>query len=119
MRDVVLYMSMSLDGLVWSEREPPGAAIPESVDLKEWKLGQISGAAAHLMGRVTYGEMSSYWPQSEDVYAAPMNDIAKVVFSTTLKDEEATWPVSRVARGDLAEEIAAIKAESGADVIVW
>jgi dihydrofolate reductase len=71
------------------------------------------------MGRVTYEEMSSYWPQSKDPYAAPMNDIPKVVFSKTLSDEEAGWPVTRVARGDLATEIAAIKAEPGADVIVW
>ena len=71
------------------------------------------------MGRVTYQEMASYWPRSEDPYAAPMNDIPKVVFSKTLGDGEATWPVTRVARGDLAAEIAAIKAESGPDVVVW
>jgi dihydrofolate reductase len=71
------------------------------------------------MGRVTYQEMSSYWPQSDDPYAAPMNDIPKVVFSKTLSDAEATWPETRVARGDLATEIATIKAEAGPDVIVW
>jgi len=29
MRDVILYMSMSLDGFVASDREHPGVAIPE------------------------------------------------------------------------------------------
>jgi dihydrofolate reductase len=48
-----------------------------------------------------------------------MNDIPKVVFSKTLTDAEATWPETRVARGDLATEIAAIKAEPGPEVIVW
>ncbi len=48
-----------------------------------------------------------------------MNDIPKVVFSKTLSDAEATWPETRVARGDLTTEIAAIKAEPGPDVIVW
>jgi dihydrofolate reductase len=119
MRDVILYMSMSLDGFVDSDREHPGTAIPEGPELKRWKLDQISDAGAHLMGRVTYKQMSSYWPESEDPYAASMNDIPKVVFSTTLGDAEATWPVTRVARGDLADEIAAIKAEPGPDVIVW
>src|SRR5215213_9401901 len=119
MRDVVLYMSMSLDGFISSDRAHPGTAIPEGVELKQWKLDRISKAGAHLMGRVTYQEMASYWPQSEDPYAAPMNDIPKVVFSKTLGDGEATWPVTRVARGDLAIEIAAVKAESGPDVIVW
>ena len=47
-----------------------------------------------------------------------MNSIPKVVFSKTLTDDEATWPESRVARGELAAEIAAIKAKPGADVIV-
>jgi dihydrofolate reductase len=71
------------------------------------------------MGRVTYQEMSSYWPQSADPYASPMNDIPKIVFSKTLSVAEATWPETRVARGDLRTEIAGIKAEPGPDVIVW
>ena len=112
-------MSMSLDGFIDSDREHPGMAIPEGAELKQWKLDRISKAGAHLMGRVTYQQMSSYWPQSDDPYAAPMNDIPKVVFSKTLSDAEATWPVTRIARGDLATEIAAIKAEPGPDVIVW
>ena len=119
MRDVILYMSMSLDGFVGSDREHPGAAVPEGSELKQWKLGRISRAGAHLMGRTTYQEMSSFWPQSDDPYAAPMNDIPKVVFSKTLSDAEADWPETRVARGELATEIAAIKAEPGPDVIVW
>jgi dihydrofolate reductase len=119
MRDVILYMSMSLDGFVGSERAHPGAAVPEGAELKQWKLDHISQAGAHLMGRTTYQEMSSYWPHSDDAYAAPMNDIPKVVFSTTLSEADASWPVTRVARGDLATEIDTIKAEPGADVIVW
>ena len=71
------------------------------------------------MGRKTYEEMSSYWPQSDDPYAPPMNDIPKIVFSKTLDDSDASWPTTRVARGDLASEIAAIKAEPGPDVIAW
>jgi dihydrofolate reductase len=82
------------------------------------KLDHISKAGAHLMGRTSYQEMSSYWPQSDDEYAAPMKDIPKVVFSKTLSDAEAIWPVTRFARGDLATEIATIKAEPGPDVIV-
>jgi dihydrofolate reductase len=50
----------------------------------------------------------------EDV---PMNDIPKVVFSSTL--ERADWPDSRIAGGDLAEEIAALKREPGKDMIAW
>ena len=96
----------------------PGIAIPDA-ELKQWKLDRISKAGAHLMGRKTYEEMSSYWPQSDDPYAHPMNDIPKIVFSKTLDDDDASWPTSRVARGELPTEIAAIKAEPGPDVIAW
>ncbi|CAM3436250.1 dihydrofolate reductase family protein [Occultella aeris] len=119
MRSVTLYMSMSLDGFVGGDRDHPGMAVPEGPELKQWKLDQITKAGAHLMGRVTYQEMSSYWPHSDDPYAAPMNDIPKVVFSTTLSDAEAPWPDTYVARGDLATEIAAIKEQGDADAIVW
>ncbi|HYY18258.1 MAG TPA: hypothetical protein VE864_05400 [Streptosporangiaceae bacterium] len=44
-----------------------------------------------------------------------MNDIPKVVFSTTLT--EATWPESTIARGDLAGEIAALKNQPGGEII--
>ena len=119
MSDVILYMSMSAAGFVDSSRGHPGTTVPETHELRQWKLGQISGAGAHLMGRVTYEQMSSFWPTSADPYAAPMNDIRKVVFSTTLTDEAATWPDTTVARGDLATEITAIKAGPGPDVIAW
>jgi dihydrofolate reductase len=118
MRKLILGMSMSLDGYVASDRQHPGA-LPEDEELERWKVDWISGAGAHLMGRVTYQEMSSFWPRSSHPYAEPMNSIPKVVFSRTLHDSEAAWPATRVARGDLAAEIAAIKEEPGPDVIAW
>jgi dihydrofolate reductase len=59
--------------------------------------------------------MAAVWPTSTSEYAAPMNEIPKVVFSKTL--ENANWPESRIPRGDLAEEIAALKREPGNDLI--
>jgi len=112
-------MSMTLDGHVDSDRQHPGA-LPEDDELVQWRLDWMKGAAgAHLMGGASYEQMASFWPKSEHPYAAPMNDIPKVVFSKTLSDGEATWPTTRVARGDLATEIAAIKEEPGPDVIAW
>ncbi len=119
MRKVILSMSMSLDGHVDSDRQHPGA-LPEDQELVQWRLDWMNGAAgAHLMGRTSYEQMASFWPKSKHPYAAPMNDIPKVVFSKTLSDSKATWPATRVARGDLATEIAAIKEEPGPDVIAW
>ncbi len=116
MRQVTLQMGMSLDGYVASDAEHPGVAVPEDAELVSWKLDRVARAGAHLMGRTTYLEMAGYWPHSTHQYAAPMNDIPKIVFSRTLR--EGSWPTTRIARGDLAAEIAAIKAEPGADVMV-
>jgi dihydrofolate reductase len=117
MRHVTLMMGMSLDGYVASDRLHPGASVPEDAELVAWKLDRVAAAGAHLMGRVTYQEMAGFWPHSTDAYAAPMNDIPKVVFSKSLT--EATWPTTRIAREDLATEIAAIKEQAGSDVIAW
>lgn len=67
MREVILYMSTSLDGFVSSDREHPGMAVPEGDELKRWKLDRVRRAGAHLIGRVTYQEMSSYWPRSDNI----------------------------------------------------
>jgi dihydrofolate reductase len=118
MSRVVLHMSLSLDGYVASDRQHPGM-LPEDDDLVAWKLDRITRAGAHLMGHKSYTEMAGSWPNSSGPYAAPMNDIPKIVFSRTLSDEDATWPVTRIVRGDLATEIATIKREPGPDVIAW
>ncbi len=44
-----------------------------------------------------------------------MNEIPKVVFSKTL--QTADWAETRIARGDLSEEIAQLKREPGSDLI--
>jgi dihydrofolate reductase len=117
LRKVVLIMTASLDGYVVA---PEGSAVggePEQPELKQWKLARISRAGTHIMGRVTYDAMGAVWPNSKDDYAGPMNDIPKVVFSKSLK--EATWPESRIASGDLAHEIEALKNEPGGEIIAW
>ena len=119
MRQLVLMMGVSLDGLV---ARPGGygavsGLLPEDPALKERKLEWLGDAGLHLMGRTTYQEMAGFWPTSDDAYPAPMNDIPKVVFSRTL--ERAEWADSRIARGDLAAEIAQLKGESGKDMIAW
>ena len=116
MRQVILQMGMSLDGYVASDVEHPGVAVPEDAELVGWKLDRVAKAGAHLMGRTTYLEMAAYWPHSTHQYAAPMNDIPKIVFSKTLR--QGSWATTRIASGDLAAEIAGIKDESGPDVMV-
>lgn len=90
---------------------------PEDPALKQVKLDWMRQVGTHAMGRVTYQEMAEHWPTSPDAYAAPMNDLPKVVFSKTLQHAE--WGDSRVARGDLAAEIASLRAGPGGDIIAW
>jgi dihydrofolate reductase len=120
MRRLVLQMGVSLDGLVARPGGHGGGGWglpPEDPALKQRKLDWLHDTGLHLMGRTTYEEMAAFWPTSDDDYAAPMNDIPKVVFSTTL--ERADWPESRIARGDLADEIAKLKRQPGKDMIAW
>jgi dihydrofolate reductase len=115
-RKVTLMMSMSIDGFVVGPHGHAGA-LTEPEELKQWKLDRVRRAGTHIMGRVTYEEMAAHWPTSTDDYAAPMNEIPKVVFSTTL--DKATWAKSSIARGPLADEIAALRRQSGGEIIAW
>jgi dihydrofolate reductase len=119
MRRLILQTSVSIDGYVaaldgshpWSEGSEEDEAF------KRWILDSVWAAGAHLMGRVTYEEMSAFWPTSTSEYARPMNEIPKVVFSKTLG--RADWPETRIARGDLSEEIDRLKREPGNDLIAY
>ena len=116
MRKLVLMMSVSIDGFVAGPHAHAGG-LPEPDELKRWKLDRVRQAGTHIMGRVTYEEMAAHWPTSADDYAAPMNEIRKVVFSKTLG--EVTWAESSIARGDLEEEIATLRRQPGGEIIAW
>jgi dihydrofolate reductase len=119
MRRLILQTSVSIDGYVaaldgshpWTEAGDGDDAVGR------WILDSVRAAGAHLMGRVTYEEMAAFWPTSDSDFAAPMNEIPKVVFSKTL--ERADWPETRIARGDLADEIGRLKREPGNDLIAY
>ena len=117
MRKVVLSFWVSLDGYSVDEDtelwEVLGAL--EDPEHEKHLVGWLGQAGTHIMGRVTYDEMAKTWPTATDAVATPMNDIPKVVFSSTLAS--ADWPQTRIARGDTAEEIATLKSEPGGDIV--
>jgi dihydrofolate reductase len=116
MRKLVLKMSVSVDGFVGTEDGGVDWIFPSfSDDGASWAVDTLWQAGAHLMGRATYLDMAAYWPTSTEVFAAPMNEIPKVVFSRTLQN--ADWTESRVADGDLATEIGRLKDEPGKDLL--
>jgi dihydrofolate reductase len=118
MRRLILQMGVSIDGYVAAlDGSHPWGYATEDETTKRWKLDSVYGASAHLMGRVTYEDMASFWPASKSEYARPMNEIPKVVFSKTL--QRADWPDTRIARGDISEEIEQLKREPGNDLIAY
>jgi dihydrofolate reductase len=81
-RKLILKMSVSLDGFVGGPNgEIDWIFKTTSEDGKRWTVDRISEAGAHLMGHKTFNDMAAYWPNSSEVFAAPMNEIPKIVFS--------------------------------------
>jgi dihydrofolate reductase len=118
MRRLILQTGVSIDGYVAAlDRSHPWGVEREDESMKSWVLDSVWAAGAHLMGRVTYEEMAAFWPTPTSEYARPMNEIPKVVFSKTLQN--ADWPETQIARGDLAEEIGRLKREPGNDLIAY
>jgi len=113
MRRVVLQMGVTVDGYVAG----PGdwGLPPEHPDVEAWKVASLGKVGTHIMGRVTYEEMARHWPSATGQYAEFMNTLPKVVFSTTLT--AAGWDGTRIARGDLTEEVTALKNEPGGEIM--
>jgi dihydrofolate reductase len=118
MRRLILQTGVSVDGYVAAlDRSHPWGGGSEDEGVKRWILDSVWAAGAHLMGRVSYEEMAAFWPTSTSEYARPMNEIPKVVFSKSL--QRADWPETRIAGGELSDEIARLKGEPGKDLIAY
>ncbi len=116
MRKLILQMQYSLDGFISGPNGEVEWAFPGiDTELTEWIVQKLWQAGAHLMGSVTYHDMADYWPSSTEPYAAPMNQIPKIVFSGSLR--EANWRETRIVSGDLLKEIAQLKQEPGGDML--
>jgi dihydrofolate reductase len=108
-RSVVLKMVVSLDGFATS---PDGTHdwMFEffGEDSGEWNRRALDAAGVHAMGRRSYEIMGPHWAASDGPIATAMNEKPKAVFSRTLR--QADWGPAEIFSGDLAAEIAALKA---------
>lgn len=123
MSKLVYSMGVSLDGYIAG---PDGeiAMLTPTEELHRFHNEQAQGLAAHLCGRRLY-EVMSYWdtaaeedpslPEHELEFAAIWKALPKVVFSTTL---DRVGKNARLATGDLATEVAALKEESDGEIAV-
>ena len=110
MASLILKMSVSLDGYV---APPDGStdwvAAGRSPDGASWTVETLGNAGAHLVGAVTYARWASSWPGASGPFAAPMNEIPKIVFSSSTTS--ADWGETTIATGDLADAVARLKQE--------
>ncbi len=146
MRDLILKMSMSVDGFVSDLEGSNTWMFGADQEAKAWGVDYIWNASLHIMGARSFRDMAAWWPTSTDPFAAPMNQIPKAVFSrqgsailgngsTTAALDAAravnaatrpsaapqpgadSWARAYVASGDLAEEVARLKAQDGKPII--
>jgi dihydrofolate reductase len=75
-------------------------------------------AGALLLGRKTYEIFAAHWPNvgGDDPVAAKLNSVPKYVASRTLS--EVSWSNSTLIQGDVAEAVARLKEEPGAEIQV-
>lgn len=115
-------MSLSLDGYVESSDGKIDFAKSRSPEGAAWVGEKMAQAGAHLLGRKSFVQFSSFWPTASIPLAKTMNEIPKIVFSRqSFKPADLTaakgWADARVMSGDLAAGIAALKNEPGKDLL--
>lgn len=118
MARLIMWNLMSLDGYF----EGPDHDISFLQDawgpeLESLSMEQGRGADALLFGRATYQMMASYWPTATGDIADFMNALPKFVASRTMKTSD--WSNTRFLSGDVAAEVARLKAEMKKDLYVF
>ena len=130
MRKLVVGTFVTLDGVMQAPGGPDedrdggfehgGWLVPFFDDrLVEVMTEWTTRAGAFLLGRKTYEIFAASWPNSTDPSdraAVALNSRPKYVASTTLR--ELAWNNSTLLRDDVAEAVAALKAESGDEIQV-
>ncbi len=93
---------------------PYGDAVMASVIAE----GMSRGGGALLLGRRTYENFYSVWPnRTDNPFTERLNNSQKYVASTTLK-EPLPWINSTLLKGDVAQAVAELKAQPDYDLTV-
>jgi dihydrofolate reductase len=126
MSKVVVFMNLTLDGVMQAPARPDedrrggfehgGWATPYATMEAAEKSMAYSGAL--LLGRRTYEDFYSVWPnRTDNPFTEVLNNTQKYVASTTLS-EPLSWSNSTLLKGDAAEAVARLKEEPGKDLVV-
>lgn len=134
MRELILSMSMSLDGFVSGPAGEVDWIFSDDEQAKAWKLQTVRNASLHIMGSHTFRDMAAFWPTSTMGFAAAMNQIPKAVFSKRgaavldglaartgtgqpLQAGAESWAQPYIAGGGIVDEIRRLKASGGKPII--
>jgi dihydrofolate reductase len=123
MRRIVVMMSVSIDGFF---EDSDGGLEWHQVDeeLHQHFNDELRGMSAFLEGRVTYELMEEFWPTADQVpestpaeveFAGIWRDMPKIVYSRTL---ERVGPNATIVRDVVPEEVRALKAQPGTDMVL-
>lgn len=124
MKKLVVQSDLTLDGFYAGPNEEFDWF---TFDQDLWKLSveQLDTVDTVLLGRKNYEGFHGYWPtvvndpaatETDIRFSRWLDEVPKVVFSSTL--EKAEWNNSRLVKGDLADEVAKLKQESGKDILI-
>jgi dihydrofolate reductase len=114
MRKVVVTEFMTLDGVIGN---PMWSFEFWNDQIANFKAEEQENADAMLLGRVTYDGFAQAWPGRDEPGADWMNNTPKYVVSTTLKS--ADWNNSTIIREKVTEEVASLKQQDGANILVY
>ena len=129
MRELIVAEFITLDGVI----QAPGGAEEDTDggfthggwtwpywhdDIGKHFFEAMSGADALLLGRKTWQiHGGAFEPMQGDPFGDTMNNIAKYVVSTTLKDASA-WRNSTLISGDVANAVRQLKEHSGKNIVL-
>lgn len=115
MRKLVVTEYVSLDGVM---EEPSWTAPYWNGEIASFKFEELFASDTLLLGRITYEGFAKAWPAMKDEqgFADRMNTMPKFVASSTL--DKAEWNAT-IIKGDLVEEIKALKQQDGGDILVY
>jgi dihydrofolate reductase len=128
MRKVVVIEHVTLDGVMQAPGRPDedtrggfehgGWAQERADEVMRRKMGERMQGGPLLLGRRTYEDFFSFWPQQRDnPYTEALDNAEKYVASTSLQ-EPLPWKNSTLLDGDAASAVAELKQEPGKDFTV-
>jgi dihydrofolate reductase len=123
MQKLIVFNHVSLDGYFVDANGDMSWAHAHNDDA-EWNAfvaENASGGGTLVFGRITYDLMASFWPTQFALETMPevaegMNSLPKIVFSRSMN--KTSWSNTKLVKGDIANEIRALKKESGKGIAI-